>query len=99
MQLNGVWMLLLKVALTSYLPAMGWLFLDVNTIKASRFTSDDGREVWREFSSIREVMAALPPDSWEERLDNRLRETEKRLNALTLEVRELRVELRNRGDD
>jgi len=39
-------------------------------IENSRFTARDGLEVWRELGSVRQDMAKLPPESWQQRIRN-----------------------------
>ena len=54
----------------------------IAAIEANRFKAQHGQEVWREIARIRETIAALPPDRFEEMLDRRFGEMEKRFDEV-----------------
>lgn len=52
---------------------------DMDTMMASRFTSVDGLEVWKEIANIKQAMAVLPTKTDLERIEVRQREIGDRL--------------------
>lgn len=49
--------------------SVGNVRIAVAAIQANRFTSEHGLEVWKEIAAIRETIAALPPDRFEDKVD------------------------------
>ena len=77
------WVQLIAAGLV--LPLLVWVLIEVASMKGNRFTSQDGMEVWQEIAGIRETIAALPPDSFEMKVDkmaSTLGEIDKRLAVL-----------------
>lgn len=52
---------------------------DVDTMKASRFTAENGLEVWKEISALKQNIVALPSKSDVQAIEERQRQTLERL--------------------
>lgn len=66
--MQGGWATLFKVALALFpilLGTMGWMANEVVSIRLEM--SAEVLTVWKEISSLKETIAALPPDSFEDR--------------------------------
>ena len=71
--------------------------LQVAQINASRFTSEDGKQVWIEFSKVRQDMAMLPqeaPPPWfEERVNLLETALKSEIGSLREDVQDIRIRL------
>lgn len=52
---------------------------EMDTLKASRFTSENGLEVWKEISTLKQSVVALPSKSDVQAIEERQRQTLERL--------------------
>ena len=93
--LNGrAWEYLTRILVTLMVPLLIWhatvlydLTKDVASIKANRFTSADGLEVWKQIGKIHEVLAAMPQENPPEGFVNQVEKLSERMDRCESELR------------
>ena len=84
----------INVGLTSWaLSNIQQLNVEVATIKANRFTSGDGLEVWKSIAGVKEQIASMPketPPKWfidrVDQMERKAGESDRRIDALANQI-------------